>query len=496
MSAADYLAGLSRLVTLFSTPAATDEERLELVLGLAARARDEALVVHVAREGEPEADGVEHSVDAWVLLEVLRLHRVRRLVIRRGAAARELAQFAGLLVRTREPEVPADPPPAGAPGDAAGAPATVSVAATPALLRGLDALGIWSIQLDFHGPPGGLLASLAPALREAVDAVAAARTPASIVGGYESVARALAASPPTSTPAESAAQVTRALAELVAIQHTNARRQGPDEAAAHREALDRLLEPELETVVRTVVEGTVPEAWRVVRFAAERAVPLLLNRLGDAETIDERRRCFNALLDAGGGVDALLEGLRDPRWYVVRNVALVLGELREPGAVRPLARVLLAADERVREAAAQALARIDTPPATHALLGALRDESVGVRRIAAHALRRAPEHRVPIGVAQITSRLRIEGDLTVALELVEALLGLGTTDAYGALALLSAERDGSPIAAAVGAAALRTLRRVPLARLMPALRTLAHGEDTRLRAAALQVAAQVVPPAG
>ncbi len=458
MSVSEYLAALSRLVSLLSMPAAIHEDRRALVLQLAELAADEALVVHLPREGAPTVGGgsqlahADLSVDAWALVEVLRLHHVRRLVVRRGAATRELAQFAGLLVREGAATEAAAP----VPGGGADAP----------LQRGLNALAIWSVQLDFHGPEGGLLVGVPDAVRDAVEAACAARTPAGIAAAYEAVGRALGeARAAAASESEAAAQVARVLTHLVGEERRHARRLGADEVAAHRQGLDRVLAPELGAVVDAVVEGTVPEAWQAVRLAADRAVPLLVNRLGDAESIDERRRCFNALLDAGGGTDALLEGLRDPRWYVVRNVALVLGELREPGAVRLLARALQEPDERVREAAAQALARIDGPAATHALVAALRDAHTPVRRIAARAARVARQHRVAVNVPLVATRLRAERDLDVAQDLVEALCEQHTGEALAALAALVAAPNESALGQPLASAAAAALRQLPAVRV-------------------------------
>jgi HEAT repeat protein len=310
------------------------------------------------------------------------------------------------------------------------------------------------------------------------------------------VRAALEAATAAADPAAAAGCVARALAWLLEAARTRGREWDAALRGAQRAAVEALLEPRLATVVHAVVDGTAPEAWRVVQLAAGRAVPLLINRLGDAATIEERRRCVNALLDAGDGGDALLEGLRDPRWYVVRNVALILGELREPAAVRALARCLQHEDERVREAAAQALTRIDTPAATHALLSGLRAPDASVRRLAARAASRAAEHRVPLAPEVLAARVRIEPDRDVALELVDAVQGIGTPEAWGVLAGLAVHQESAHHDGAVRGAALRALRRVPPTRLMAALRAHAQGDDVRLRRAAVQAAQLLLARAG
>jgi HEAT repeat protein len=244
------------------------------------------------------------------------------------------------------------------------------------------------------------------------------------------------------------------------------------------------------------VDGALFDAAPVLRLAAERAVPMLLHRLGEASTLEERRRCFGALLDAAGGVGPLLVGLHDERWFVVRNVALLLGELRDPDAVRPLARCLAAADDaRVRAAAAEALERIGTPGATHALLPALRDAAPAVRLAAARAARRAPAQQVPVHVGVLAARLRVEADAAVASELLAALAALaaaGDGEAAAAVVRAAARRADAPDGERLARVAFARLLEQPPGRLGAALRPLAVGDgDPTLRMATRGVLARL-----
>src|SRR5205085_5216441 len=111
----------------------------------------------------------------------------------------------------------------------------------------------------------------------------------------------------------------------------------------------------------------------------------LVALLASATTIRQRRRCFDALIAVGGAVPALVGALLDPQWYVVRNAAQLLGELRAEEACTALERTLNHADARVRTCAAGALEQIGTPVALAALQLAAGDDSPEVRRIAARA---------------------------------------------------------------------------------------------------------------
>ncbi len=64
---------------------------------------------------------------------------------------------------------------------------------------------------------------------------------------------------------------------------------------------------------------------------------------------------------------AILEKLTDPRWYFVRNLCFILGEIGFRGAAPGLVRVLQHTDSRVRKEAVLALGKLKAPEATHVL---------------------------------------------------------------------------------------------------------------------------------
>src|SRR5207247_1880621 len=79
------------------------------------------------------------------------------------------------------------------------------------------------------------------------------------------------------------------------------------------------------------------------------------------------------------GTDQLVHMLEHSQWFVVRNVAELIGELGMDDAVPALGKCLDHADERVRKAVGLALAKIGTRGAAEPLRRALRDRSQEVR---------------------------------------------------------------------------------------------------------------------
>jgi HEAT repeat protein len=168
-------------------------------------------------------------------------------------------------------------------------------------------------------------------------------------------------------------------------------------------------------------------AGMVLQRAGPDGVEVLLDLLTAANTVTERRGVFNALVQMKEGQDQLVHMLGHPQWFVVRNVADLVGEL---GLVPALTKQLDHADERVRRQVALALAKIGTRSAAEPLRRALKDPSVDVRRQAALGVggRKASALAMPLVVA-----LEEEKDPEVVRELIFALGRIGSPDAVQAL---------------------------------------------------------------
>src|SRR6266571_5355010 len=108
-------------------------------------------------------------------------------------------------------------------------------------------------------------------------------------------------------------------------------------------------------------------------------VEVLMDVLAAAPTVGERRAVFDALKHMTEGTDQLVHMLEHSQWFVVRNVAELIGELGMDDAVPALGKCLDHEDERVRKAVGLALAKIGTRSAAEPLRRALRDRSQEVR---------------------------------------------------------------------------------------------------------------------
>jgi HEAT repeat protein len=220
------------------------------------------------------------------------------------------------------------------------------------------------------------------------------------------------------------------------------------------------------------------------------AVEVLLDRLVAAPTVAERRGAFDALRQMTEGTEQLVHMLDHQEWFVVRNVAELLGELGMEEAVPALARRLDHADERVRKAVALALAKIGTRSVAEPLHRALRDPAVDVRMQVALGIggRKSLALAMPLVVA-----MEEEKDEAVVRELILALGRIGSPDAVQAL-IKCAQPAGrifgrKPVALRL--AAVEGLRLAGTPAAYGTLEGLADDGDRQVRAAARAAVAQL-----
>lgn len=233
------------------------------------------------------------------------------------------------------------------------------------------------------------------------------------------------------------------------------------------------------------------DAALALRRAGADGVEVLLDMLVSSPTVAERRGVFNALAGMKEGGEQLIHMLDHPQWYVVRNIAELVGEMGLESAVPALARQLGHDDERVRKAVALALAKIATRSAAEPLRRALRDASPAVRLQAAIGVggRKANALAMPLVVA-----LDEEKDPEVTRELILALGRIGSPDAVQALIKL-AQPSGKILGrkpTAVRVAAVEALRLAGGAAATGTLQGLAEDSDRQVRAAAQAAAAELV----
>ncbi len=157
---------------------------------------------------------------------------------------------------------------------------------------------------------------------------------------------------------------------------------GPTGGGRHFNLTLKRIQPRrtLEESARLLVNPAVKDDVLIVMDRmGESATDVLLDLLVLAPVVAERRAYFDALVHTRRGSETVVRMLDHHEWFVVRNIAELCGELRLEAAIPGLALLLQNPEERVRKAAAIALAKIGTSATVEPLRQALKDPSPGVR---------------------------------------------------------------------------------------------------------------------
>jgi HEAT repeat protein len=217
--------------------------------------------------------------------------------------------------------------------------------------------------------------------------------------------------------------------------------------------------------------------------AEDDGVEALVEALISAPSITDRRVYYDSLLRLRTGVRTLVHMLGDPRWFVVRNAIELLGEMRVAEADVELEKMLEHRDDRVRTAAASALAKLGPGVAAKGLRGALRDapEEVRERAAEAMALQRSGS------VDSLVRALDKEDDNRVQMAMVAALGQVGTPHAVEKLMDIARTEKGllgKRRATPMRVAAVHALGEVKTSSALAALQTLLRDKEKAVRGAA------------
>ena len=152
----------------------------------------------------------------------------------------------------------------------------------------------------------------------------------------------------------------------------------------------------------------------------------VIDQVTQAQTSEDRSALFDVLSSLEASVPALVTMLGDARWFVARNAADLLGEMKAAGAEAALVSLLRHDDERVRRAATNALMQLGSESARQAVREAVRDNAPQVRMQAAFAI---AAHRDPKTATTLISAIDTEQDRDVQLAMLLALGRVGTVEA-------------------------------------------------------------------
>jgi HEAT repeat protein len=127
-------------------------------------------------------------------------------------------------------------------------------------------------------------------------------------------------------------------------------------------------------------------------------IPAVIGMLRDLKAFPARRMVCEVLAQkARGHLELLGEGISDPAWYVVRNVAKIIGTVGARDGVKLLRQVVKHRDRRVRKEVVASLIRISGSQAGNLLVSFLEDEDKGIRILASRGLaQRKEQEALPV----------------------------------------------------------------------------------------------------
>jgi HEAT repeat protein len=174
---------------------------------------------------------------------------------------------------------------------------------------------------------------------------------------------------------------------------------------------------------------------KYLHFLDRNSLPDLIQLLGDLQDRRQRRLLCDVLAEKGReDIEVLADALKDERWYLVRNLVLILGMTREPSAVKHLAKTLRHRDVRVRREVVRALESIRTDDAKRLFVSVLNDSDLTVRLASLKALRRFQDPDLFETLKQNASRDELKKkSFTEKKELLETLALLGGDNAFPVL---------------------------------------------------------------
>ncbi len=136
------------------------------------------------------------------------------------------------------------------------------------------------------------------------------------------------------------------------------------------------------------------EAETILAAFGDRAVKSLISALADVDDLLVRKSIVDIIVTIGRpAIPAILDNLSDSRWYVVRNMVTILGNLEIPDLAPHIVAALSHPDLRVKKEAIKGLSKLSHPSAVTALgeLCFFPEETIALTATAALAQKKEEE---------------------------------------------------------------------------------------------------------
>ena len=134
------------------------------------------------------------------------------------------------------------------------------------------------------------------------------------------------------------------------------------------------------------------------------SIPTVIRMLRDLKSFPARKMVCEVLTEkAKDHLELLGEGMSDPNWYVVRNVASIIGTIGSGEGVRLLRQIVKHRDRRVRKEVVASLIKIPANQAGNLLVSFLEDEDKGIRILTSRGLAQRKEQEALLVLENVIS---------------------------------------------------------------------------------------------
>ncbi len=236
-------------------------------------------------------------------------------------------------------------------------------------------------------------------------------------------------------------RIDQAIDAVAALTQKEAEATGEESRRAFGVALRRLLtESNLQRFAAYLLDDLyASDVILLIKRAGKPGTKVILELLAKAPTFAERKAYLRMLRQVEEGSEAITGMLAHPEWYVVRNMADLVGELEMEDAVPALGKVVSHQDDRVRRAVGVALARIGTAATVPHLRQVLKDTDPTVR---IDVFRQVSGKGLGALAMPLVTAIESDENPEVRAEYLRALGRIGTTGSIEALKKAAEEKPG------------------------------------------------------
>ncbi len=220
------------------------------------------------------------------------------------------------------------------------------------------------------------------------------------------------------------------------------------------------------------------------------AIDPLLSSLGELEHYQTRRVLCKVLIELGKDhVDIVAKGLDDERWYVVRNIVKILGELANPRVINYLKKTIKHPDYRVRKETLAAAAKMNTNESVDFMIIALSDPDPKIQLNSLKLLTEKKYTRAFMATENIIKNKKFKDKSPEHIrDFLEAYAILGQSKAFAYLKTLATKKYFFPSTneERLRLNAVNALARIKTSEAVQFLNKLASGRNKKLSSAAMR----------